>query len=142
MFTSGAPDQRVATIASRAGTHRPIAARPVKPGPTLCSRPARVRRAQILLLERPAAHEGVAGVALGTGADRLVVGRLAGGALAAHVGVGLEAGVTALERDAGLVAGTVAVLGTLRVASGHIKDDRQGTNICNIINYLNMGGLG
>ena len=115
-LTSGASDQRIAAISCRASAHRPVAARPVEPGPTLRPRAARTRIAEICLLEGPAAHKGVTGVALGAGAHRLVVGRLAGGALAAHVRVGLKAGVPALEGDAGLVAGTVAVLGALRVA--------------------------
>merc|ERR550532_823410 len=60
----------------------------------------------------------VASVALGTAADRLVVGGLAGGALSAHVGVGLVAGVAALEPHTGLVSGAVCVSGALGVAPG------------------------
>jgi len=47
-----------------------------------------------------------------------VVGGLAGGALAAHVRVGFEARVAALEGDARLVARAVVVLGAFRVAPG------------------------
>jgi hypothetical protein len=47
-----------------------------------------------------------------------VVGGLAGGALAAHVRVGFEAGIAALEGDARLVARAVVVLGAFRVAPG------------------------
>ncbi len=47
-----------------------------------------------------------------------MVGGLAGGALAAHVRVGFEAGIAALEGDARLVARAVVVLGAFRVAPG------------------------
>ena len=47
-----------------------------------------------------------------------MVGGLAGGALSAHVGVGLVAGVAALEPHTGLVAGAVRVSGALGVAPG------------------------
>ena len=50
-----------------------------------------------------------------------MVGGLAGGALPAHVGVRVVAGVAALELDAGLVRGAVGVLGTLGVASERLR---------------------
>ena len=81
----------------------------------MSSRTARVGAAQVSLLELPAADEGVSGVALGAGADCLVVGGFAGCTLSAHVGVGIVAGVAALELDAGLVGGAVPVLGALSV---------------------------
>ena len=118
LFTSGAADQRVPAVAGRAGADRPVRPGPVEPGLALGARPARVRRAQILLLKRPAGDEGVASEAPGTGTDRLVVCRLAGGAQAAHVGVRFEARIAALEADTGLVAGAVRVAGALGVAAG------------------------
>jgi hypothetical protein len=63
-----------------------------------------------------------------------VVGRLAGGALAAHVGVRLEAGVAALEGDAGLVAGTVAVLGALSIAPAGGKTVRKTASLVPCVN--------
>ncbi len=47
-----------------------------------------------------------------------MVGGLAGGALAAHIRVGFEAGVAALEGDARLVARAVVVLSAFCVAPG------------------------
>ena len=47
-----------------------------------------------------------------------MVGGLAGGALPAHVGVGVVARVPALQSHAGLVGGAVAVPGALGVAPG------------------------
>ena len=62
----------------------------------------------------PAAVERVSLVALGAGADGLVVGDLAlgAGAAGAHTRVGTA------QFEAGLVAGALAVVGTLRVAAG------------------------
>ena len=57
-----------------------------------------------------------------------MVGGLAGGALAAHVGVGVVARVPALQSHAGLVGGAVAVPGALGVAPGvGIAQEVRGT---------------
>jgi len=116
-FASGTADQRVAPVPGRTRADGPVRARPVEPGATVGAGAARARVAQVATFELATALERVAGVALGTGADRLVVGGLAGGAPAAHVRVRVLAGVAALEPDAGLVAGAVVVARALGVAS-------------------------
>ena len=114
----GAPDQRVPPVPGWAGADRPVSPGPVEPGLALGSGSAGVRGAEVFLLERAAAHEWISGVTLGAGTDGLVVGGLAGGSLAAHVGVGVVAGVSALESHTGLVGGAVPVPGALGVAPG------------------------
>ena len=115
-FSPGAPDQRVSPVAGRTGADGSVSPGPVEPGLALSPGPAGVGSAEIFLLERSAAHEWISGVALGAGTDGLVVGGLAGRSLSAHVGVGVVAGVAALEPHAGLVGGAVPVSGALGVA--------------------------
>ena len=115
-FSPGAPDQRVSPVAGRTGADGSVSPGPVEPGLALSPGPAGVGSAEIFLLERSAAHEGISGVTLGAGTDGLVVGGLAGRSLPAHVGVGVVAGVAALESHAGLVGGAVPVSGALGVA--------------------------
>jgi len=114
----GAPDQGVSPVPGWTGADWPIGSGPVEPGLALSSRSTGVGGAEIFLLERPAAHEWISGVTLGAGADSLVVGGLAGGALAANVGVGVVARVPALQSHAGFVGGAVSVSGALCVAPG------------------------
>lgn len=95
-FSSGASNERIASVASWTGTDRSVSSRSVEPSLTLSSRTAGVGSAQILLLEWSTTDKWIAGVAFGTGTDRLVVGGLARGSLSAHVGVGIVAGVSAL----------------------------------------------
>ena len=112
-----AADQRISSESSGTGAHGPVRARPVEPGLTIGAGTARIRVAKVPLLKLAAADEWVAGVALGTGADSLVVGGLARGALAAHVRVGLVAGITAFKLHARLVTRAIGVTCTLGIAS-------------------------
>lgn len=117
-FPPGAPDQGVSSVAGWTGADRSVSPGPVKPGLALSPGTTGVGSAEIFLLERSAAHKGISGVTLGAGTDSLVVGGLAGCSLAAHVGIRVVAGVSALQPHAGLVGGAVAVPGALGVAPG------------------------
>lgn len=114
-LASLAPEKWVPSESCWTCAHRSVCSGPVKPGLTRGTRTTWVGVAQVLLLERSTAHEWVASEAFRTGADSLVVGRLAVGLLATHVRVRLEAGIAALETDAVLVRGAVVVAGTLCV---------------------------
>lgn len=114
----GAADEGVAPPPGGTGAHRPVQPGPVEPWLAVGPGTARVRRAQVLLLKFAATDKRIPSVATRAGADRLVVGRLTSGALAAHVGVGLVTGVEAPQPDAGLVGGAVVVARTLGVAPG------------------------
>jgi len=142
-FASGATDERIAPISSRTGADRSVGARSVKPSLTLSSRTAGVGSAQILLLKWSTAHKGIAGVAFGTGTDRLVVGGLTRGSLSAHVGVWIVAGVSALQSDTGLVAGAVVMSGALGVAAGvGIAQEVWGTGALGaVVDCLTIGVL-
>ena len=142
-FSPGAPDQGVSPVPGWTGADWPISSGPVEPGLALSSRSTGVGGAEIFLLERPAAHEWISGVTLGAGADSLVVGGLAGGALAAHVGVGVVARVPALQSHAGLVGGAVAVPGALGVAPGvGIAQEVRGTAaLGTVVDGLTVGAL-
>ena len=139
----GAPDERVPPVAGRAGADWPVSPGPVEPCLALSPGATGVGRAQVFLLEGPAADEGISGVTLGAGADSLVVGGLAGGALAAHVGVGVVARVPALQSHAGLVGGAVAVPGALGVAPGVgiAQEVRRAAALGTVVDGLTVGAL-
>ena len=61
----------------------------------------------------------------------------------AHIGVGIVAGVTALELDTGLVAGTVAMAGALSVTStvGVTKEVRRTGALGSVVDSLAVGIL-
>ena len=117
-LASGAPDQGVSSVPGWTGADWPVSPGPVEPGLALGTGSAGVWITQVLLLERSAADKGVASVSSGTRADGFVVGGFAGRPIAAHVGVGLVAGILALQSDAGFVGGAVSVSGALCVAPG------------------------
>ena len=142
-FSPGAPDQGVSPVPGWTGADWPIGPGPVEPGLALSSRSTGVGGAEIFLLERPAAHEWISGVTLGAGADSLVVGGLTGGPLAAHVGVGVVAGVSALQSDTGLVGGAVTVSGALSVAPGVgvTQEVRRTAALSSVVDGLTVGTL-
>jgi len=72
-----------------------------------------------------------------------VVGGLAGRPGATHIGVGIVAGVTALELDTGLVAGTVIVTGALCVAArvGVSQEVRRTRALSSVVDGLAVGVL-
>ena len=142
-FSPGAPDQRVSPVAGRTGADGSVSPGPVEPGLALSPGPAGVGSAEIFLLERSAAHEGISGVTLGAGTDGLVVGGLAGRSLSAHVGVGVVAGVAALESHAGLVGGAVPVSGALGVAPGVgvAQEVRGAAALSPVVDGLTVGAL-
>lgn len=116
-LSSATSDERVAPVTSWTGADRSISSGSVKASLTLSPWTTRVWCAQVLLLKWTTADERIASVPLGAGADSLVVGGLAGRPGATHIGVGIIAGVTALELDTGLVAGAVIVTRALCVTA-------------------------
>lgn len=102
-LSPGAADERVSPVSGRTGAHRTVHSRPVEPCLAVSTGTTGVRTAQVSLLELAATHEGVSGVASRAGADRLVVRRLAGRSLTAHVRVRILAGIATLQSDTGLI---------------------------------------
>lgn len=142
-FSPGAPDQGVSPVPGWTGADWSVSPGPVEPGLALSPGTTGVGSAEVFLLERSAAHEWISGVALGAGADSLVVGGLAGRSLAAHVGVGVVTRVSALESHTGLVGGAVPVSGALSVAPGvGIAQEVRGTAALGpVVDGLTVGAL-
>jgi len=130
--------QRVPPISRRAGAHRPVSPRPVKPSLALSTGTTGVRSAQVLLLKRSAADKRVPGISSWTGAHCFMVGSLTGCSLPAHIRVRVIAGVPALQLDTGLVRGAVIVPGALCVAPGErvAQEIRRTGALCTVVHSL------
>lgn len=113
-LSSCAGNERIAQVSGLAEADGSVVARTIGARFTVGVATARVRVAQVVLVERTAPVERVSRVALGARADGLVVFDAALGADAARS----VARVHALEVEAGLVARAFLVLGTLGVAAG------------------------
>ena len=100
-----------------------------------------IGRAQVLLLEPPAADEGVPGVPTRAGADCFVVGRFTGCSLATDIGVWLKAGVLTPQPDACLVGGAIRVAGAFSVTSGVSisQEVRRAGTLGTMVNSLAVG---